>query len=281
MTPFKIAMVQHMSKKMDIENNTALAVAYIREAKQNGADFILFPECFITSYDMPEICDKLLPVEEIEHTEEFQKWCKMALTEEDAAIQAICDEAKECEIGVCITSFTKGVKYPRNTAFIINRQGEIILKYNKVHTCDFGTERYIESGTAFHVCTFDNIKIGVMICYDREYPESARELMLQGAEMILVPNCCSDMKMRLKELSVRAMENMCVVAMANPPGERMGNTCAFHPMVWDYDDNLIIAAKESFDGLVYAEVDMEQVRAYCAQEDLGKFRKVQAYKHLV
>ncbi len=45
-----------------------------------------------------------------------------------------------------ITAFTKGEKYPQNTAFIIDRNGDIILKYSKVHTCDFDWERYLESG---------------------------------------------------------------------------------------------------------------------------------------
>ncbi len=72
----------------------------------------------------------------------------------------------------------------------------------------------------FLVCDFDGIKIGIMICYDREYPESARVLMLQGAEIILVPNDCGSMKPRLCALSTRAYENMVGVAMANPNGEK-------------------------------------------------------------
>lgn len=52
------------------------------------------------------------------------------------------------------------------------------MKYSKVHTCDFADEACLESGSAFRVCDFDGIKIGIMICYDREYPESARILML-------------------------------------------------------------------------------------------------------
>ena len=66
----------------------------------------------------------------------------------------------------------------------------------------------LESGTEFKVCDFDGVKIGIMICYDREYPESARILMLKGAEIILVPNDCGTMKPRLQVLSTRTYENM-------------------------------------------------------------------------
>lgn len=188
--------------------------------------------------------------------------------------------ARELSIGIVITGFTAGKQRPRNSAFVIGREGEILMQYNKVHTCDFSLEQYLESGERFSVCHFDGVCLGVMICYDREYPESARELALQGAELILVPNDCDVMEPRLMELSVRAMENMVGVAMANPPGPGVGRSCAYSPMVWDGDNTLLVAGEDS-DGLVYATFDMDAILAYRRQEDLGKFRRPQAYKHLL
>lgn len=122
-----------------------------------------------------------------------------------------------------------------------------------------------------------------MICYDREYPESARELMLQGAEIIFNPNCCGGMKPRLRELSVRAMENMVGMVMANPPAPGMGCSAVFSPMVWGENgevlENIITVADESYEGIIYAEFDMDDIRKYREKEDLGKFRKPKAYKH--
>lgn len=281
MKKFKVAMVQHRVSGRDIAANTELAVKFIREAKAGGADFVLFPECFLTSYTVPEICGTLNPIEEIEHDGEFVKWCENALEDDSDCLGIICRTAKELSVGVEITGFSKGRKYPQNTAYIIDRDGSVILKYSKVHTCDFDRERYLESGNSFRVCTFDGICIGVMICYDREYPESARELMLQGAELILMPNDCGDMKpFRLRELSVEAMQNMVGIAMANPPSETGGCSCAFSPMVWGYEDNAIVVADEQFDGLVYAEFDMDEIREYRRNEDMGKYRKPGAYSHL-
>lgn len=283
MSKFKVAMVQHNVSERDKKGNTDLAVRYIREAKENGADFVLFPECWITAYNVPDICEELRPVEEIENEPEFIKWRDNAISDDCESIKQIADVAKKLSIGVEITGFTKGKKYPQNSAFIIDRNGDVILKYSKVHTCDFDWERYLESGDEFHVCQFDGIRIGVMICYDREYPESARELMLQGAELILMPNDCEDMKPRLQELSVRAMENMVGIAMANPPGMNAGNSCAFGPMVWDRNgsyDNTIFVADAEYDGIVYAVFDMEAIRKHREREDLGKYRKPKAYRHL-
>ena len=87
-----------------------------------------------------------------------------------------------------------------------------------------------------------------MICYDREYPESARQLMLNGAEFIMHPNSCGGMMPRLRELSVRAMENRVSIAMANPPGVDMGCSCAYTPIVCGSDggagDNALFTAPE-------------------------------------
>lgn len=285
MSKFKVAIVQHNVSKPDKEGNTNLAIQYLKEAKENGADFVLFPECWITAYCAPEICEELRPVEAIENEPEFVQWCDDAINDDSKYIKQIANVAKDLAIGVEITGFTKGKKYPQNSAFIIDRNGSIILKYSKVHTCDFGWERYLESGEAFHVCYFDDICIGVMICYDREYPESARELMLQGAELILMPNDCGEMKPRLQELSVRAMENMVGIAMANPPRKHAGNSCAFNPMVWDKSgnliDNTIVIADAEYDGIVYATFDMDAIREHRKREDLGKYRKRNAYKHLI
>jgi predicted amidohydrolase len=284
MINLNVAMIQHNCSTPNQRLNTEIGLNYVREAKNLGADIVLFPECWITSYSCPDIADKLPPEEVIEQDPEFICWCENALTEASEALKKFCDLAKELSIGIVITGFTKGKKYPQNTAFVIDRDGQIILKYSKVHTCDFGWERYLESGDGFHVCRFDGICIGLMICYDREYPESARELMLQGAEIILVPNDCQSMKPRLQELSVRAMENMVGIAMANPPGKNAGCSCAYSPIVWDKEgipvDNTIVIADEMEEGIIPAVFSMDKIREYRRREDLGKYRKVKAYKRL-
>lgn len=281
MPKWKVAMVQHKTRTTDSEENAQLAIRYMEKAKVEGADFILFPECFLTSYHFPEVCQTLQPVEEIEADAEFAKWCDAALEDDSAPLQKVKRAAKELCIGVEITCLTKGQKYPQNTAFIIGQDGSVLLKYSKVHTCDFSVERYIEGGEGFKVCHLDGICLGTMICYDREYPESARELMLQGAELILVPNDCDCMRpFRLRELSVEAMQNMVGIAMANPPGPQAGCSSAFVPMVWGQQENCIVVADALFEGLVYAQFDMDAIRRYRAAEDLGKFRKPGAYKHL-
>ena len=93
MKKLKVALVQYDAKMPDKEQNTTTAVKLIREASQNGADLVLFPECFLTSYTAPDICEKLLPVQEIENCPEFIKWCEDALAEEE---EYFCKDSKSC-----------------------------------------------------------------------------------------------------------------------------------------------------------------------------------------
>ena len=262
---FKVAVLQMRSENRAYEDNIKVIIRNMTEAKKNNADVLLLPECFMTGYDLTIDNDA-------------------AISEGDLA--ALCDKAKKLGIGLVATALTKGNVKPQNAAFVIGKHGEILMKYSKVHTCDFADERVLESGTEFKVCDFDGVKIGIMICYDREYPESARILMLKGTEIILVPNDCVSMRPRLQALSTRAYENMCGVAMANPNGKNAGNSCAYSPICWDGNDecvdNTLLLADAETEGLFYAEFDMDAIRQYREREMLGNtFRKVKAYSDLL
>ena len=264
---FKVAILQKRAENAKQNENVDVILKSMQEAAVNKADILLLPECFITGYDLPMSYEK-------------------SISDDDENIKRICNSAKENNIGVVLTSFTKGSKQPQNTAFVISKSGEILMKYSKVHTCDFADEKDVEAGTEFKVCDFDGIKLGIMICYDREYPESARILMLKGAEIILVPNDCGSMAPRLKALSTRAYENMVGIAMANPNGENAGRSCAYSPICWDTNgecvDNTIFEADEMSEGLYYADFDMDAIRDYRRREMMGNtFRKVIAYKDLL
>jgi predicted amidohydrolase len=282
---FKIAIVQENRDPYDSKCNTEKGLIIVKKAKERGADIVLFPECWITGYKFPSV-DETLTVKEIMETSQFKEWNDLAIDENSQYIKAFCGIAKELNVGIVITAYTKGINRPQNSAFVISKNGEILMKYSKVHTCDFAEERMLECGEQFKVCDFEGIKIGIMICYDREYPESARILMLKGAEVILLPNDCGSMPPRVQALSTRAYENMVGVVMANPPGINAGCSCAFSPITWDRNgvpiDNTIIMADDETEGIFMAEYDMEELRDYRRHEMMGNtFRKVKAYAVLL
>ena len=126
----KVAVLQMRSENRAYEENKKTIIKYMKEAKENNADILLLPECFITGYDLTINNDA-------------------AIAESDLA--ALCDMAKELGIGLVATTLTKGDVKPQNSAFVIGKHGEILMKYSKVHTCDFADERALESGTEFRV----------------------------------------------------------------------------------------------------------------------------------
>lgn len=264
---FRVAVLQKRSNNREPEKSTNIIIENMKIASKSNADILLLPECFITGYELPIENEK-------------------ALSEDSELIDKLCSAAKEYHIGVVATALTRGNAKPQNSAFVVNKDGTVLLKYSKVHTCDFADEKCLESGKEFKVCDFHGVKLGIMICYDREYPESARVLMMKGAEIILVPNDCGAMRPRLQALSTRAYENMVGVVMANPNGVNAGNSCAFSPICWDRNgnciDNTVMMADDRTEGLFYADFDMDALRDYRERDMMGNtFRKVQAYDELM
>ena len=102
------------------------------------------------------------------------------------------------------------------------------MVYAKVHTVAFSCEKYCTPGEDFYVAPLDIgrdvIQVGIMICYDREFPESARILALKGAEVILTPNACNLEPSRLGQFRTRAFENNVAMVMVNYPHVRMSGS---------------------------------------------------------
>ena len=285
MSAMKIALVQKRAVPNHPKRNSELAVQYIREASCLGADLVLFPEMWSNGYAPPfdgAFDDPTDPAFEKERKE----WLENAVAIESGYVTAVKDAAAKYKIGVCATFLSKTKDKFQNTAIVIDRSGKILLNYAKVHTCDFSLEKLLQHGSEFRVCDFEGVQIGVMICYDREFPESARVLMLKGAEIILVPNACDMNPLRINQLSTRAFENMVGVAMANYPGKGWGGSCAFSPVVFDENgnclDNVIIKANDVLEDILIAEFDMDRMRAYRERETWGNaYRKPEAYTDLV
>ena len=263
----KVAVLQKGSLDRQFAKSTEIVLGRMQEAAEHGADILLLPEAFLTGYELPMTNGE-------------------ALSDDSPYLLKICNAAKALRLGVVVTAITKGRQKPQNAAYVVDKSGTVLMKYAKVHTCDFADEACLESGDSFWVCDFHGVRLGIMICYDREYPESARVLMLKGAEIILVPNDCGAMKPRLAALSTRAYENMVGIAMTNPNGTNAGHSCAFSPICWDENgnctDNVLLMADEAAEGLFYAEFDMDAIRSYRECEMMGNtFRKVKAYDGLL
>ena len=147
------------------------------------ADVVLFPELWQLGYTS-------LNAEPARRAE----WLAHATTVDGPFVSRFRELARELGLAVVMTYLEDWPGAPRNTATLIDRHGDPVLTYAKVHTCDFGMEAALTPGDGFRVADLDTragtVRVGLMICNDREFPESARVLMLGGAELILTPNAC-------------------------------------------------------------------------------------------
>lgn len=279
----RIALIQKRAAPNHVKRNLDLAVRYMEEAAGLGADLVLFPEMWSIGYapPFPEAFED--PFQKGKERERAA-WLSQAVREEDPYIREIREAARRLSIGTVATCLYAGKEGPENAAFLIGRDGEILLRYAKVHTCDFSLEALLKGGDSFDTAEFDGVRMGIMICYDREFPESARILMLKGAELILVPNACDMNPVRLHQLESRAFENMTGIAMANYPGKGWGRSCGFSPVVFGengYQDPLILEAEED-EGILTVDFPMDEIRTYRKEETWGNaWRKPWTYGKLL
>lgn len=107
-----------------------------------------------------------------------------------------------------------------NTAVLIDETGEIRLTYRKSHL--YLSDRGVfEPGSSFPVCQWHGMRVGILICFDIEFPEAARMLARQGADLIVVADGNMDFSagVHRQMIPVRALENQAFVVMANRVGQ--------------------------------------------------------------
>ncbi len=270
----RIALLQ-IPAHADQQWNLKKGEEVCRKANIYGADIALFPEMVNIGYQSVDF-DKEGAME---------KWKSRAISRDGEFVNHFRELARELEMAIVITYLEKTGGLPKNSASLIDRHGNMVMTYSKVHTVDpFPMETAVMPGTDFCVGDLDTrtgtVKIGIMICYDREFPESARILMLKGAEIILTPNACTLESKRLEQFRTRAWENAVVTAMTSyaKGGEKgfNGHSCAYSA-----NGSGILTTGE-YEGVYIATVDMKKEREYRNRTYWGNaYRRPHRYGKLV
>ena len=254
----KIAFLQLLPSN-SIEENLKIGIEACKEAKKKGADIALFPEMWSVGY-------------RFSHKEDVLR--EQALDSDCVFLKKYSELAEELDMAIAVTFLEKHDPKPRNTVCLFDRKGRLKYSYSKVHICNFGEEDdegVLAPGDEFYVEDLDTgkgvIRVGSMICYDREFPESARMLMLKGAELVLVPNACPMEINRLSQLRGRAFENMFAIATCNYPSPHPdcnGHSTLFDGVIYipgmpgSRDTCIFEAGKEA--GVYVAELDVDLLR---------------------
>ena len=260
---FHVTGVQYHAPRNDLAGSSTLGRRIVREAAAAGADLVLFPEMWSTGYPLPIDLTLAVPVD--------GPW-----------VEGFRDTAADLGVGVAITLLAEHEGGPTNTTLVIGRRGEILLRHDKVHTLRYDAEAGLTAGTGFETAEFDGVRLGVMTCFDREFPESARELMLAGAEVVLVPNATACNPVRAHQLEARAFENMLAIASVNYPGDGWGQSSAYIPIVFDPHGrplDPLISKAGARPQLVPFRFDMEAIRDWREREVWGaSHRRPEAYR---
>lgn len=261
-----------------LEKNLEKGIAACRRAAEMGADIALFPEMWSIGYDI----SRRSP----------EQWVPEAIPRDSRFIRAFKSLAAELDMAVAVTYLEKREGGPLNSVALFDRRGRELFNYSKVHTCDFGFERPLGRGENFYTAALDTAKgtvnVGAMICYDREFPESARLLMLKGAEVILVPNACPMEINRLSQLRGRAYENMTAVATCNYPSsvpDCNGGSSLFDGVAYLPDGegsrDMCVLLTDGEEGVYMGELDLDMLRRYREKEVHGNaYRRPDKYSLL-
>ena len=287
---FTVALLQIAPFGNDQSRNLAKGLQYCREAKALGADLAVFPELWNIGFTPSPI-----------DFEARQLWTGSAIDRRSTFFRSFATLARELNLNTAITYLEANEPMPRNTVSVINRRGAVMLNYSKVFICDFGKEELLKPnpnvhdigcdvncspGEMFDVCTLSGaegeVKIGAMICADREFPEVASQLMLNGAELIVVPNACTWDDIRTAGLKTRAFENLVGIAMINYPApQNNGNSQAYTCVAWRNGkpiDTLIARAGEH-EEILLATFDLDEIRQFRSTESWRMdYRRARATK---
>ncbi len=169
--------ITQMACSWDTSTNLAKAEQLVRQAAQQGAQIILLQELFETPY----FCKKPNP-----------DYLQLATTVADnPAIAHFQNIAKELKVVLPISFFERAGQARFNSIAIIDADGSVLGVYRKSHIPDgpgYHEKYYFNPGdTGFKVWQTRYAKIGVGICWDQWFPECARAMALQGAELLFYP----------------------------------------------------------------------------------------------
>lgn len=176
-----------------------------------------------------------------------------------------------------------------NTCVLIDRKGEIVAQYRKIHLFDVnlanGEKHYeserIEPGNEIVVAEVDGLKIGLTICYDLRFPELYRLLALRGAQIIMVPSGFTLHTGRDHWevlLRARAIENLCyVVAPAQVGSYPPNKQCFGRSMIVD-PWGLVLAQAPDIPGVTLAEIDLDAITQARTQIPCLENRRPDAYQ---
>jgi N-carbamoylputrescine amidase len=279
-----LAVVQ-MSMTADVDANVDTALARVGEAADRGAALVLLPELFENLY-----------------------WCQVQREDFFAGAHSLEDHpflprfqalARERHLVLPVSFFEKAGHAHYNSLAMIDETGVINGVYRKSHIPDgpgYMEKYYFTPGdTGFKAFSTAAGTLGAAICWDQWYPETARAMALQGAEILLYPTAIGsepeeagaiDTSLLWRRAMIgHAVSNSCYVAAANRVGtERVGNreqTYYGTSFIADYQGEILAEASRTEEAIIMATLDLDRARAFRAGMGFFRDRRPDLYRPLL
>ena len=286
MRKVKYAGIQMQCTK-SVEENIAKADKMVRKAASEGAKIILLPELFERQYFCQE--------------RNYDDYLYGRSLEEDEAVNHFKKVAAELEVVLPISFYEKDVNVFYNTTAVIDADGSVLGIYRKTHIPDdhyYQEKFYFTPGdTGFKVWDTRYGKIGIGICWDQWFPETARGMAVQGAEILFYPTAIGSepilevdsMPHWRRCMQGHAACNVIPVVAANRIGEEyvepsdenggQKSSLVFYgsSFVTDSTGEIVMQASRDKEEIVYGESDLDENRDLRVSWGLFRDRRPQMY----
>jgi N-carbamoylputrescine amidase len=284
MTKITVAALQ-LAFSDDIEANIANVSRLVREAAAKGAQVILPPELFEGEY----FC----------RVEDEGLFANARPTAEHRAVQAMQALAADLKVWIPTSFFEADGPHHYNSLAMVNPDGKVAGVYRKSHIPDgpgYEEKFYFRPGnTGFKVWDGPSAKLGVGVCWDQWYPETARAMMLMGAEILFYPTAIGsephDEGLDTARLWRRAMvghavSNVVPVVAANRIGteglkDGVGQTFYGTSFITDERGDILAELGREEEGVITATLDLDLVKRHRAAFGFFRDRRPDLYGRLV
>ncbi|MGZ5915688.1 MAG: N-carbamoylputrescine amidase [Hyphomicrobium sp.] len=264
----------------DMTANIAKTTELVREAARQGAAIVLPSELFQSIY---------FP------TRQDPKWFATAHpANEHPSVLALQKLAHELDIVIPISFFEKDGPRYYNSVAVADAGGEILGLYRKSHIPDgpgYQEKYYFRPGdTGFKAWKTKHGVIGVGICWDQWYPEAARAMVLQGAELLLYPTAIGsepyDLGLDTHKQWQRAMQGHAVanavpIVAANRIGveenDGASQTYYGHSFIADHTGELVASFGSTEEGVLIGSFDLAAIERYRAEWGFFRDRRTDLY----
>jgi len=246
MPRWKIAAVQMDCAFADKARNLETIRARLREASGNGAQLVIFPECALPGYCF-ESKEEAWP-----HGEPVP----------GPSTQTLARDCAELKVWAIVGLLEQAGDRLFNACTLIGPAG-VVANYRKIHLPFLGVDRFTTPGDQpFAVHDLGSLRVGMNICYDGSFPESARCLMLMGADLIVLPTNWPTGAISTAQtlIPARALENHVYYAAVNRIGTERGFRFIGMSRILNCVGEFLAASENDEPTILYADIDPEKAR---------------------